>query len=278
MTSVNRLFAVICALLACVGATCAATPAGTSPQAAPAPLLQIGPGDQLRIEVFNNAELNTLTNVADDGSIRMPLAGAVPVSGGSTAEAELKIEAALKAGEYLVDPHVTVTVVTSLSQRVSVIGEVGNAGRYPIESNSTVLDAIALAGGITEMGSDSVYILRADAAGVLQRLPIDLRGLMTLSTAGSAPVQTLRGGDTVVVPKGTFFITGEVRQPNEYRLEGGMVLLQAIAKAGGVTERGSASRVEIKRRRPDGEFVDVKARKDTRIEPGDVIRVKERLF
>jgi polysaccharide export outer membrane protein len=80
------------------------------------------------------------------------------------------------------------------------------------------------------------------------------------------------------VPKATFSITGEVRSPGEYRIEGEMLLFQAIARAGGLTPLGSALRTEIRRRGPDDKFVDIKGKSDTRIEPGDVIKVKERLF
>lgn len=247
-------------------------------QSAPPPLVQIGPGDQVKVEVFNNPELTTTTNVSDDGAIDMPLAGAVAVRGQSPAEAARRIEAALKAGEFLVNPHVTVTVVESISQRVSVLGEVSNPGRYLIESATTVLDLIALAGGITERGSELVYILRPTESGALQKLPVDMRRIVAVRDDSMAPIVTLRGGDSIIVPKGTFFINGQVTTPGEYRIEGDLTLYEAIARAGGVTPLGSASRVEVRRRGADDRIVDIKGKKDLRIEPGDVIRVKERLF
>jgi polysaccharide export outer membrane protein len=278
MIHFRRLFAATCTVLAFAGhAVMAAEAAGAVPQVAPPPLLQIGRGDEVRVEVFGNPDLATTTNVADDGSIHMPLAGPVPVTGRSPAEAARRIEAALKAGEFLVDPQVTVTVLRSLSQRVSVNGEVVRPGRYVIESDSTVLDLIALAGGITQKGSDIVYILRRDESGVQQRVPVDISGML-MASPDATSVPTLRGGDSIIVPKATFSITGEVRSPGEYRIEGEMLLFQAIARAGGLTPLGSALRTEIRRRGPDDKFVDIKGKSDTRIEPGDVIKVKERLF
>jgi polysaccharide export outer membrane protein len=162
---------------------------------------------------------------------------------------------------------------------VSVYGEVRAAGSYVIESGSTVLDVIARAGGISDKGSDVVYLVRADEAGVQHRTRVDTRRIMMdLGGASSAPIQTLRGGDSIVVPKSTFLINGQVAAPGEYRIESDMVLFQALARAGGVTRMGSASRVEIRRRGPDDKFVDIKGKKETRIEPGDIITVKERLF
>jgi polysaccharide biosynthesis/export protein len=279
MIWIQRLMCAACAAwaLACHAVVAAETVGAVSPVATP-PVLQIGPGDQVKIDVFGNPDLMTTSNVTDDGSIRMPLAGTVAVGGQSPAEAARRIESALKSGQFLVNPQVTVTVVQSLSQRVSVLGEVTSPGRYPINSNSTVLDLIAVAGGVTAKGSDRIYVLRADASGALQRLPVDLRRVVASQDASLGAIQTLRGGDSILVPKGTFFISGQVTTPGEYRIEGDMMLFEAIARAGGVTPLGSASRVEVRRRAPGDKVIEVKANKNLRIEPGDVIKVKERLF
>jgi polysaccharide biosynthesis/export protein len=273
MMCIQRLLSASCVFFLLAGSAVAAAEAG-----APPPLVQLGPGDQVKIDVFGNPDLATTTNVTDDGSIRMPLAGAVAVAGQSPAEAARRIEIALKAGQFLVNPQVTVTLAQSLSQRVSVLGEVKNPGSYPIQSNSTVFDLVALAGGMSEKGSDVVYILRANEAGVLQRSSVDMRRIGASPDASSSATKTLRGGDTIVVPKGTFFVTGQVVTPGEYRIEGDMMLFEAIARAGGVTPLGSTSRVEVRRRGPDDQVVEVKSNKSLRIQPGDVIKVKERLF
>lgn len=258
----------------------AAADAAAGPaRAVQAPLVQIEPGDQIRVEVFGNPDLTTVTDVADDGSIRMPLAGVVPVSGQSTTEAARRIESALKVAEVLVDPHATVSLVKSFHSQVMVSGEVGKPGRYEVDSRSTVLDALALAGGITEKGSDTAYILRTDTSGVQQKIlvRIDLDSVMGSQT-GTAALQTVQGGDSIFVPKATFTIIGQVTTPGEYRIPSGMLLFQAIARAGGVTALGSAGRVEVTRRAPDGKFVTMKGKANTAIQPGDVITVKERIF
>lgn len=244
-----------------------------------APLLQLGPGDQVKMEVFGRPEMDTVTYIGDDGTIRVPLAGAVAVAGASPAEAAQRLETAYKSGQFLVDPHVTLTVVTSRSQRVSVLGEIKSPGRYPVESNTTVLDLIAQAGGTTDKGADVVYILRPDTSGNLQRLPVNLRGAVDSKDSTPAVMQTLRGGDSLLVPRAEkFYIAGEVHQPAEYRLDSGMTLLEAIARAGGVTERGSTSRVQIKRRDAKGGYVVVSGKLTEKIQPDDVITVKERIF
>jgi polysaccharide export outer membrane protein len=243
------------------------------------PLLELGAGDQVKMEVFGRPEMDTTTYVADDGTIRVPLAGPVLIGGLSPGEAAERVEAALRKGQYLLDPHVTFTVLQSRSQRVSVLGEVRAPGRYAMESNTTVLDLIAQAGGATEKGADIAYILRPDGAGSLQRLPVNLKGIDSSEGGTPAILQTLRGGDSIYVPAAAqFYIAGEVRAPAVYRLDSGMTLLQAIARAGGVSERGSTSRVTIKRRGPKGDYVVISGKPGEKIQPDDVITVKERIF
>jgi polysaccharide export outer membrane protein len=273
--------ALLCLMQACLAAGAPPTPGvePAIPAAVERPLLQLGPGDQVKMDVFGRPEMDTTTYVADDGSIRVPLAGKVMIGGLSPSEAGQKVEAALKRGQYLVDPHVTFTVVQSRSQRVSVLGEVRAPGRYPIESNTTVLDLLAQAGGATEKGADIIYILRADPSGNLQRFPVNLRGTVDSQDATPAVLQTLRGGDSIFVPLAQqFYIAGEVRSPAMYRLESGMTLVQAIARAGGITERGSTSRVQIKRRGPKGDYIVISGKSNEKIQPDDVITVKERIF
>ena len=268
-----------CLVLLLWGTIAAAGGAAAGVTAPERPLLQLGPGDQVKMDVFGRPEMDTTTYVSDDGSIRVPLAGAVVIGGLSPGEAGQKVEAALKKGQFLVDPHVTFTVLQSRSQRVSVLGEVHNPGRYPVEANTTVLDLLAQAGGATDKGADVIYILHPGDNGVLQRQPINLKGVTDSRESAPAVLQTLRGGDSIFVPAAEqFYIAGEVHSPAMYRLESGMTLLQAIARAGGVTDRGSASRVQIKRRGPKGDYIVVAGKPGEKIQPDDVITVKERIF
>lgn len=247
---------------------------------APAPARQIGLGDELRVEVFGNPDLTTSTYVSESGFIELPLIGEIEVRGASPADAGRRIANALRDGEFLVNPHVTVTLVQEYQPAITIAGEVGNPGRYEINLQFTVLDALALAGGISQQGSHIVHILRTDAAGVQRRIEIeaDLTRATLDSARPSAAVAIVEPGDVLLVPKSTFTITGHVAAPGEYRIESGMLLYQAIARAGGLTPLGSASRVEFKRLDAEGKPVKVKAREDTQIQPGDVIRIKERLF
>jgi polysaccharide export outer membrane protein len=255
-----------------------AAPAPPAPaDGGPGPLVQLGPGDTIAVQVYGQPDMSSTVYVADDGTIAVPLAGNVQVAGLSPAQAGARIESALKNGKILVDPHVTVTVTQTRSQRVSVLGQVGTPGRYAIESNTTIFDLLAQAGGINAQGSDTIYVIRQDADGKETRYPVDMKGLT--SGAGTLPTVTLKGGDSVFVPKAEqFSIYGEVQTPGRYRVEPGMTIIEAIAKAGGITLRGSARRVDIKRKLPDGSYSTVKAKFGDLVQPEDVIHVKESIF
>jgi polysaccharide biosynthesis/export protein len=244
--------------------------------ASPSRIIQLGPGDSVNIQVYGQPDMNTTVYVSDDGTIPVPLAGSVQVAGMSPAEASQKIEKALKDGKFLVKPQVTLAVLVSRSQRVSVLGQVGHPGLYPIESNTTIFDLLALAGGALDTSADEIFLLRPDAAGNVQRYPINLRGLDDANK--SIPTQGLHGGDSVFVPRAEqFYIYGEVTAPNKYRVEEQMTVIQAITRAGGVTPRGSERRVDIKRL-SNGNYVTIKAKLNDLVKPDDVIHVKESIF
>ena len=100
-------------------------------------------------EVYGKPELSTTVYVSDDGTIPVPLAGGVQVAGQSPARAAQSIATAFRKGGLLVDPQVTVFLVQSRSQQVSVLGAVRTPGRFAVESRTTVLDVLAQAGGAT---------------------------------------------------------------------------------------------------------------------------------
>jgi polysaccharide export outer membrane protein len=255
-------------------------PAGAPAPGATSParkLLVLGAGDSVAIQVYGQPDMSATVTVSDNGTIPVALVGSIQVNGLSPSEAERRTEKALVDGKFLVNPHVNITVVQSRSQRISVLGEVGSPGRYPIESNTTIFDLLAQAGGAKETSSSIIYLLRSDESGKIVRYPIDLRDMA--DGKNMHPVQDLRGGDSIVVPRAAqFYIFGEVNTPNMYRVEPGMTIVQAIARAGGVTPRGSRSRFELKRKDANGVEHEVKAKLSDPVLPDDVIRVKESIF
>lgn len=240
-------------------------------------LAHLGPGDSVSIQVYGQPDMTTTVYVADDGTVHVPLAGSVQISGTTPIEAAQRIQKALKDGGYFVDPHVTVTLVQSHSQRVSVLGEVKQPGSYAIDPTTTVFGLIAQAGGENENGADIVYVRRRDAHGNLVSYPVNLKGLA--ASQNTLPNQQLQGGDELFVPQAQhFYIYGEVNAPNMYKLEPGMTVLEAIARAGGITARGTERRLEVKRLGKDGQYVVTKMKPNDLVQPDDVIRVKESIF
>jgi polysaccharide export outer membrane protein len=237
---------------------------------------QLGAGDSVSIQVFGQPDV-TNVYVGDDGTISVPLVGNIPVAGLSPVQAAAKVAKALKDGRYFIDPHVTILVTQPHSQLVSVLGEVQNSGRYPINPRTTIVDLLAQAGGVRETASDVGYVLRSDDNGHVSRYPIKLDGLTDIKDA--LPTPTLLGGDSLVVPRAErYYVYGEVTTPGTYRIEQGMTVIQAIARAGGINERGSERRIQLKRLGKNGQYQLLHPKPGEPIQSDDIILVKESIF
>jgi polysaccharide export outer membrane protein len=285
----NRLPLTACLLagLLCTGtpfAARAAAPAAATPATPgallPEPgssLMQIGPGDTITVQIFGQPDMSGAVYVAEDGSVSLPLAGSVQIGSLSPPEASRRIEEALRKGNVLVDPHVTLSVTQSHNQRVSVLGEVGAPGRYTVDSGTSLLDLLAQAGGVKESGADTAFLLRRQEDGKVQRLPVHLGALAGSDLPGDIP--TLQAGDVLLVPPAEqYFVSGEVTAPARYRYHENLTISEAIARAGGLSARGSDSRLEIRRRMPDGKVKTIHVSPSDDIQPNDILQVKERLF
>ncbi len=153
----------------------------------------LGPSDVILVWVWQEADLTMSVTVRPDGKVSLPLVGEVDVAGRSPLAVEQEIQQRLAA--YVVAP-VVVIVEQINSLQVTVLGEVGAPGRYPLQQQLTVLDIIALAGGFTQFANrDKVTVLRREGTGV-QPITVDLKGL--LRNGSEAPL-FLRPGDTVYV-------------------------------------------------------------------------------
>lgn len=239
-------------------------------------LALLGPGDSVTVQVYGQPDMTSTVYVANDGTIHVPLAGAVQVAGVTPVEAADRVAKALRDGGYFVNPQVTLTLNNSRSERVSVLGEVRNPGSYAIDPSTSIIDLIAAAGGLTENGADSGYVRRREPDGHVVSYTVDLKGP---TSSRDLPSQRLQSGDELYVPTAQHvYVYGEVTTPNMYKLEPGMTVMQAIVRAGGITPRGSEHRVEIKRMGKDGRYVVSKAKLNDLVQPDDVIRVKESIF
>ena len=237
----------------------------------------LGAGDVIRVSVFQNPDLTLDTRVGESGDITYPLLGSLKVGGLSIAEAEKRIAALLREGQFVLQPQVNILVMTVRGNQISVLGQVNRPGRYPLETaNMKLTDVLALAGGITPSGADSI-ILIGEKDGKPMRREIDVPG-MFLNSAMDQDVQ-IRNGDIVYVHRAAvFYIYGEVNRPGSFRLEREMTLMQALATGGGIGMRGSERGIRIHRRGPDGKVQRISPEMDDLLKPDDVIYIRESWF
>jgi len=157
----------------------------------------IGNGDMLNINVWKQPDLSRSLPVRSDGKISLPLIGEVQATG----ETPLKLEAALTAKfqPYLAEPEVTVIVEQINSQKFNILGRVAKPGSYPLANPTTVLDAIALAGGCRDFAKQkAIYVLRRHADGSESKLPFNYQAV--IKGKDTAQNIVLQPHDTVIVP------------------------------------------------------------------------------
>jgi polysaccharide export outer membrane protein len=156
---------------------------------------RVGPGDKLRIEVYKDQQLSQSVQVRPDGKITMPLVGEFVATGRTPIELRDTIATSLK--EYITNPTVTVIVVEALASQVFVMGEVTHPGPMQLHGPTTILQALAMAGGFKEFANTKdVRVLRPNGGGDMQTLRFNYKDVL----AGDAKPFFLRAGDTIVVP------------------------------------------------------------------------------
>jgi polysaccharide export outer membrane protein len=236
----------------------------------------LGPGDVIRIQVFQNPDLTTETRVSETGVITYPLIGNVEVGGLPISAAEKKVAAALKNGGFVRQPQVNIIVLQMRGNQVSVLGQVNRPGRFPLETLSRVSDMLAIAGGITPTGDDSAIII-GSRDGKPFRKVVDVAGLY-LGERSDEDI-LLGGGDVIYVHRApVFYIYGEAQRPGAYRIERGMTIMQALAQGGGHTVRGSEWRLRLHRKNADGVVEKLSPEMTDTVQPNDIIYVRESIF
>ena len=176
------------------------TPSGAAAPVGGYPLSSdyvIGPEDMLMITVWKNEALSRTLPVRPDGKISLPLLHDVHAAGLTPMQLRDKLANAL--GEFMPNPEVSVSVIEVRSYRVSVLGEVQKPGVLQLKADTTILEAIALAGGFRDFASPGkITILRKDAKGTTQKIPFNYNRV--IKDNRSQDNVTLKSGDVVVVP------------------------------------------------------------------------------
>lgn len=156
----------------------------------------LGAGDTVEISVYRHDDLKKAVQIDSSGKITYPLVGDVQADGLSVFQLRDKIRDGLS--EYIIEPQVTVSVTSVKSQKVYVLGEVGNPGVFAFNTPMNAIEAISSAGGFTIDAQDkSVMVIRGDRDNP-QLVKLDLKS--TLKEGNVSQNIQLQGGDIVFVP------------------------------------------------------------------------------
>lgn len=260
---------------------------GKAPSSSSVSTYVVGPGDELKVTVFDEPQLSGSYKVDTDGSISYAILGRVTIGSRTVREIEALLTKMLSEG-YLNRPTVQVEVTQYRSKTIFIMGEVKTPGQYPLTGDSTLLEILAQAGSLTTNASDELRVLRPrDPATVTgPALPDDTNAaailtvnIRDLEEGRFASNISLQNGDTIFVPSAKrFYINGQVRNPGSFLLAREMTVEQAISVAGGLTERGSKRGIKIRREIKPGVFQEVNVKMTDKVRPGDTIIVRQRFI
>ncbi len=180
------------------GSSTPARPSTPRTNGAPAPDpssdYRLVPGDKLRIEVYKDATLSQTVQIRPDGKITLPYIGDIAASGITPTALRDSIAGALK--EYIASPTVTVIVVETQPQTVSVMGEVNSPGVHPLKHQMTVLDALAAAGGFGDFANTKNILIKRNTKNGVQTLRFNYKDAIK----PDAKPFYLQPGDIIIVP------------------------------------------------------------------------------
>ena len=245
----------------------------------PAESLLLSAGDLVAVSVFDVPEFEKHVRVTDQGSVRLPLVGALFVAGLTPGEAEQTVSAALAAGGFMQNAQVSVEVDQYASAEISVSGQVQHPGSYPVTTPRDLMDVVSQAGGLTPAADTLVTIRRRGAQGTTLQASLvnDPRVAMRNSIL-------VYPGDLVIVPKaGIVYVLGDVARPGGYAMvnDAQLSLMEAVALAAGTNKTASETHVRLIRKTADGPIdipVSLKAMEqgttpDMQLRPEDVIYI-----
>ena len=213
------------------------------------PSPKLGVGDLLEVSVYNVPELTTKSRLGNNGDVYLPLVDYVHLAGLTVQEAQALIEKRLSDGGFVKNPHVTLIVDHSVSQGISLLGEVARPGVYPVIGEPRLFDVISSAGGFTEKAGQSITVTHRNQSDKPVTVPLSRR--LTDSPVNNISVSP---GDTILVHKAdVVYVVGEVGRPSGFLMDSdNLTVLKAIALAGGTTATAKLNGVKILRKGPDG--------------------------
>lgn len=210
----------------------------------------IGAGDLLSIRVYDAPELDQDVRVESSGMVHLALLGDLTALNLQPEALARDIENDLSRRKLITAPHVTVSIKEFTTQGVTIEGQVEKPGLYPVYSDRSLVDIVALAGGLTPT-ADTRITVRRHGSGKEETVTLPQND----ATAVMASDVRVYPGDTVIVPRaGLAYVLGDVAKPGGYIMKdnGRMTVLQAISEAQGTTPKASLSHVVLLRKTPNG--------------------------
>jgi polysaccharide export outer membrane protein len=213
--------------------------------------------DVIEVTVFREPDLTTNAIVRKDGEFEMKLLGAVKVAGLSVDQATEAIRAGL-AKDYLVNPHVSLSIVSYAKRKINVLGEVRTPGLYGYPEHGTLMlsDAVAMAGGFLPTADATHVTVRRGEGDHAETIEVDA----SAGEGTQADKFEVRPDDAITVamlPKRHFTVLGQVNRPGTYDITDNrpVYLTDAVALAGGFTRLANPSAVILKRSQDGRETV-----------------------
>jgi len=246
----------------------------------------VGPQDVLTITSYDQADLSGKFTIEADGTFTFPLIGRFKAGGLTLRQVEDDLKRRLKDEGFFKNPQVTVAVETYRSRKIFVVGEVRSPGTITLSGNMNLVEALARAGSTLPTASAEAIIVHASESATGPTLPTAQNGdnivrvdLHDLQQGGFSNNTMLRDGDTIFVPRAeSVYVFGQVKNPGAYVLQQkNTTVLQALSLAGGMTDRGSTSRIQIIRVVND-EKKEIGVKLSDVVKPGDTIVVREKFF
>jgi len=217
--------------------------------------LTIGPADVLHVKVLEAPELEQSGRVTDAGTFPLILGGSVYVAGLTPAKAAEAIEHVLESGQYLLSPHVSVTIEQTTTQNVIVSGSVTNPGSYPVSTPRPVLDVLALAGGLNDFADRRITIERHETK---ERIEYFVSNKSAVALDGNSLL--VYPGDTIFVPRAAIaYALGDVGKPGGYAMttnDSKLSVLQLVSMAGGTLPTAVPAKARLIRKKADGSYVE----------------------
>lgn len=236
----------------------------------------VGHNDVLRITVYDHDDMETKVRVNGNGQILVPLIGYVDVDALTIAMVTDKLTTLLADG-YLINPQVNVFVEEYGSKKAVILGQVEQPGLYELSGQTTLLELISKSGGLTEDAGTNAHIKRRRPDDTTEIIAINLRALMEGGDI-SQNIMIYNKDNVYVSKAGMFYVAGEVKNPNAYKIEKDTTVLKAIAIAKGFTGKASKSKVRIIRIVDGKETILQKVQLDTPVQADDVVVVPESFF